>query len=476
MTVKSSAPAAFLSYARVDDECCGGGISEFRKALEGEVRVQTGRDIRIFQDRDSIGWGQEWRTRINSSLVAVTFLVPVLTPSFFASDECRQELQRFADRERRLGRRDLILPVYWISAGPLQRPARGIRDGLAQELVARQYTDWRELRFHRLNDPTTRRALAGLATHFRDALDQVGVPNYSGEAVRANVTETAYRALDEVRVTNLDSVDIVNLLVDAIRDSGRLPEPKVRILRWVCQSRLNRPPGGLRESKTEPLGPDPYVDPANADTFRAAITSVIEATADAVVSVAGDSSVVTALFGALQEISVLIGVATADGSEPALVTLRQELGRRLNAMGSVTELQEVPLQTSTYVAERKAERIVAQAWSRAEEMRTQAEAQAQEILGKAQREASSERYRADTGSSGIALDEQAIAAMERIYEVLVSEPDKLFSARTVASRAGVPLTVAKTLLTRLDSTGRIAHNHRAHLYSARSDTFADPGP
>lgn len=475
MTVKSSAPAAFLSYARVDDECCGGGISAFRKALEGEVRLQTGRDIRIFQDRDSIAWGQEWRARIDSSLVAVTFLVPVLTPSFFASDECRRELQRFVDRERRLGRRDLILPVYWISAGPLQGPARGARDGLAQELVARQYTDWRELRFQHLTDPNTRRALAGLAAHFRDALNQVGVPNHSNEAILANVTEAVYRALDEVRNTNLDAVGIINVLVDAIRDSGRLPEPKVRILRWVCQSRLGRPPGALRESRVEPLGPDPYVDPANADTFRAAVTSVIDATADAVVSVAGDSSVARAVFSALQEISALTGVVVADGPEPALLALRQEVGRRLNATGSVAEVQEAPLQTSIYVAEQKAERIVAQAWTRAEEMRTEAQAQAQAILGKAQREASSERIRVDTNSNGITLDQQSIAAMERIYEFLVSEPDKLFSARTVASRAGVSLTVAKTLLTRLDNTGRIAHNHRAHLYSARSDTFTDPG-
>lgn len=467
MTVKSSAPAAFLSYASVDDECSGGGISAFRKALEGEVRLQTGRDIRIFQDRDSIAWGQEWRTRINSSLVAVTFLVPVLTPSFFVSDECRRELQRFVERERRLGRRDLILPVYWISAGPLQRAARGVRDSLVQELVARQYTDWRELRFQHLTDPTPRRALAGLATHFRDVLDQVSGPNHSGETIRANVTETVFRALDEVRIANLDAVDIINLLVDAIRDSGRLPEPKVRILRWVCQSRLGRPSGGLRESRTEPLGPDPYVDPANADTFRAAIMSVIDATADAVVSVGGDSSVASSLFSALQEISELTGAAVADGPEPALVALRQEVGRRLSAMSAVVELQEAPLQTNIYVAEQKAERIVAQAWSRAEEVRTQAQAQAQAILGEAQRDAGSGRNRGDANSYGIALDQQAVAAMERIYEFLVSEPDRLFSARAVASKIGVPLTVAKTLLTRLDSTGRIAHNHRAHLYSAR---------
>jgi F-box protein 11 len=104
----------------------------------------------------------------------VTFLVPVLTPSFFSSDQCRRELRRFLDRERRLGRRDLILPVYWIGAALLEDPARRARDDLAQELATRQYTDWRELRFQQLTDPQARRALAVLAAHLRDALDPAG--------------------------------------------------------------------------------------------------------------------------------------------------------------------------------------------------------------------------------------------------------------------------------------------------------------
>jgi hypothetical protein len=133
-----------------------------------------------------------------------------------------------------------------------------------------------------------------------------------------------------------------------------------------------------------------------------------------------------------------------------------------------------PLHTSIYMAERKAERIVAQAWARAEEMRAQAEAQVQAILGKAQREATSERNRAEMPPEDI-LDQQSVA-MERIYEILAAEPDKLFSARTVAPRAGVPLILAKSLLTHLTNTDRIAHNHRAHLYSARPDAYADPGP
>jgi DNA-binding CsgD family transcriptional regulator len=172
VTVERGELVAFLSYAHLDDEHEGGGITAFRKALEGEVRVQTGRrDVRIFQDREDIAWGREWEERVDSSLEEATFLVPVVTPSFFASDQCRRELRLFLDRERRLGRRDRVLPVYWVSATPIQDPARRAEDELARALAARQFTDWRELRFQPLAGPQARRALAGLATHLSDALD-----------------------------------------------------------------------------------------------------------------------------------------------------------------------------------------------------------------------------------------------------------------------------------------------------------------
>jgi hypothetical protein len=164
--------AGFLSYAHNDN--ADGSVTEFRKALEREVRAQTGRrDVRIFQDLDDIDCGEEWKERVDSSLDAVTFLVPILTPSFFASDQCRRELERFLDREGRPGQRDLILPVYWIRAAPIDDPARRARDPLALKLHTRQRFDWLELRFKRLTDEDARRALARLAARLRKALDAI---------------------------------------------------------------------------------------------------------------------------------------------------------------------------------------------------------------------------------------------------------------------------------------------------------------
>jgi cobaltochelatase CobT len=103
---------AFMSYVNVDDQHESGRLTQLRERLSGEVRMQTGAPFDIFQDRKDIAWGQQWQERINQSLDAVTFLIPIITPAFFRSDACRDELERFLKREKELGRGDLILPVY----------------------------------------------------------------------------------------------------------------------------------------------------------------------------------------------------------------------------------------------------------------------------------------------------------------------------------------------------------------------------
>jgi cobaltochelatase CobT len=112
-------PIAFLSYVRSDDEHDGGRITAFRQRLEGEVKMQTGKPFAIFQDRNDIAWGQNWEERINSSISDVTFLIPVLTPSFFQSPACRSEFKAFLLREKTLGVNRLILPLYYVSCDEL---------------------------------------------------------------------------------------------------------------------------------------------------------------------------------------------------------------------------------------------------------------------------------------------------------------------------------------------------------------------
>ena len=84
-----------LEYAHFGDEYEDDRIADFRRRLSTEVKVQTGQDFPIFYDRDNILVGQQWRERIEVSLDAVTFLIVIMTPLFFQSAECKNELELF---------------------------------------------------------------------------------------------------------------------------------------------------------------------------------------------------------------------------------------------------------------------------------------------------------------------------------------------------------------------------------------------
>jgi hypothetical protein len=51
-------PIAFLSYVHSDDEHDNGGLTQFCKPLSAEVKVQTGEEFHIFQDRTDIKLGE----------------------------------------------------------------------------------------------------------------------------------------------------------------------------------------------------------------------------------------------------------------------------------------------------------------------------------------------------------------------------------------------------------------------------------
>lgn len=161
-------PAAFYCYAHADDH--DESLTRLREALEVAIELHIGAAFTIFQDRRDLAWGDAWRNRIDQTLDHITFLVPVVTPSFFASPECRRELTRFFEREDALGHNDLVLPIYYISApqmgdGPAHAP-----DELAERLLARQHTDFRKLRNQPLQSPQVRDELDRMASHVRDSL------------------------------------------------------------------------------------------------------------------------------------------------------------------------------------------------------------------------------------------------------------------------------------------------------------------
>lgn len=171
---------AFLSYTRTDDEFFGGYITAFRTMLENAVHVVTGeKTFQVFQDRDGIVVGENWQKKLAEVIHKSSFFVPMLSPLFFNSEPCRDEVSQFLRHERTLDRDDLILPIYFLTSAKLEKDEEKAKDPLATELAKRQMFDWRQKADVPLQEPAARRAMLELAGGIAErlkALDAVTRP------------------------------------------------------------------------------------------------------------------------------------------------------------------------------------------------------------------------------------------------------------------------------------------------------------
>lgn len=166
-------PIAFLSYVRADDEHEHGRITELRERLEGEVRMHTGEAFTIFQDKRDLKWGQKWNARLENTLLSVTFLIPVITPSYFKSETCKKEFSQFRLREKQLGEDRLILPVYYLNADEMVDPNPSEIDDIATVLASRNWADWRTLRFKDLRSMEVAHSISEMARTIKGAMKEL---------------------------------------------------------------------------------------------------------------------------------------------------------------------------------------------------------------------------------------------------------------------------------------------------------------
>jgi hypothetical protein len=138
----------FFSYSRRDDEHSQGALSRLRARIYSELRLQLGRDLRLWQDTAAIPQGALWEDEIKRAIEESVFFVPIVTPSAARSSHCRFEFGSFLKREAALGRNDLVFPLLYITVDELESEARWRQDEVLNVIGTRQYLDWRPLRFY----------------------------------------------------------------------------------------------------------------------------------------------------------------------------------------------------------------------------------------------------------------------------------------------------------------------------------------
>lgn len=157
----------YPSYTHKDDEAEKGRIERLAHDLVDQYEMITGETIKLFYDRDSIEWGDNWRAIIDENLLTAAFFVAILTPRNFTSKECRRELQTFAREAKRLGISELVLSIIYSDVPGLE--ADDPPDELMVLTKQFQWEDWRELRFADVSSSEYRRAVAKMAKKLADA-------------------------------------------------------------------------------------------------------------------------------------------------------------------------------------------------------------------------------------------------------------------------------------------------------------------
>jgi hypothetical protein len=214
----------FWSYVHADDDADSGRIAQLARDVRAQFEMLTGEPIDLFLDRDQLAWGDDWRPEIDSSLASIAFFVPVITPRYFKSDECRRELNFFARRAERLGVKELVLPVLWVSFPGLHddNPA----DDLISLVKRFQWSDWTTLKFEELGSGEYRRAVVQLAERLvkANANAEVSAATLDLDAVAAADDEDEFGSLDKLGAMEESLPHMTEILVEvgeAIQDIGR---------------------------------------------------------------------------------------------------------------------------------------------------------------------------------------------------------------------------------------------------------------
>ncbi|MFI8301942.1 toll/interleukin-1 receptor domain-containing protein [Streptomyces sp. NPDC085927] len=150
----------FISYAHADNNLFNDAVKSLVDDLKGFYSMKTGNELIAFFDRESIGWGDNWRSQIDGELENAGIFMPVITMQYFNRPACRDELNAFNQSAKRIGAQYLILPVV-IAGSNLIREGHPI-----PEVATIESLQYRNLEEAFLAGPGTqewRRAVNGLA-------------------------------------------------------------------------------------------------------------------------------------------------------------------------------------------------------------------------------------------------------------------------------------------------------------------------
>ncbi|MGD8938995.1 MAG: toll/interleukin-1 receptor domain-containing protein [Gammaproteobacteria bacterium] len=135
----------FISYRRVSNESTDRWVDSFCANLYAELCDRVG-DVVIWRDTNALHAGDAWRPEIAEAVDSSGVFLAVINRTYFDSDECRKEMDRFLGTLKAAkgdGRK--LMPIFkHPSRSPEEMPAELHEIG-HHEFFVREAEKWREL-------------------------------------------------------------------------------------------------------------------------------------------------------------------------------------------------------------------------------------------------------------------------------------------------------------------------------------------
>jgi hypothetical protein len=162
----------FFSYSRRVDELSRGSLSRLRAQIYNDLSMQLGFDFKLWQDTMAIPNGAEWEGEIKRAISESVFFIPIVSPNWVTSTHCRIEFNAFLDRERKLGRKNLIFPLLYLRVPALEKEELWRQDPVLEIIARRQCFDWQTFRNRSLDEADVADRLTQFCRDIVESLQQ----------------------------------------------------------------------------------------------------------------------------------------------------------------------------------------------------------------------------------------------------------------------------------------------------------------